>query len=185
MTVGSNFLTAGVRAVVTVGCVRCKPAASPPAWSISHRAGCDQILQPLGARRRGSLSLSSFPTSRSGYTPAMECNGEDRTVSASSSPVLNPPPPSGEFEKIVPDALPRRATGMLGAALHPRRRISSMAAGIMRAASGYVPDSRNDDDLPGQSLMVAFPSLWSVIDESTGRIICELTNPMLDPGDAA
>ncbi|GFG73857.1 nuclear transport factor 2 family protein [Mycobacterium botniense] len=35
---------------------------------------------------------------------------------------------------------------------------------------------------PG-SHMVAFPTLWSVIDESTGRIICELDNPMVDPGD--
>jgi hypothetical protein len=35
---------------------------------------------------------------------------------------------------------------------------------------------------PG-SHMVAFPSLWSVIDEPTGRIICELDNPMVDPGD--
>ncbi len=35
---------------------------------------------------------------------------------------------------------------------------------------------------PG-SHMTAFPSLWSVIDESTGRIICELDNPMADPGD--
>ncbi|MCV7258653.1 nuclear transport factor 2 family protein [Mycobacterium shimoidei] len=35
---------------------------------------------------------------------------------------------------------------------------------------------------PG-SHMTAFPSLWSVIDESTGRIICELDNPMVDPGD--
>jgi hypothetical protein len=31
--------------------------------------------------------------------------------------------------------------------------------------------------------MVAFPSLWSVIDEPTARIICELDNPMVDPGD--
>lgn len=35
---------------------------------------------------------------------------------------------------------------------------------------------------PG-SHMTAFPSLWSVIDEPTGRIICELDNPMTDPGD--
>jgi hypothetical protein len=35
---------------------------------------------------------------------------------------------------------------------------------------------------PG-SHMTAFPSLWSVIDEPTGRIICELDNPMRDPGD--
>lgn len=33
---------------------------------------------------------------------------------------------------------------------------------------------------PG-SYMTAFPSLWSVIDEPTGRIICELDNPMVDP----
>lgn len=35
---------------------------------------------------------------------------------------------------------------------------------------------------PG-SHMTAFPTLWSVIDESTGRVICELDNPMVDPGD--
>lgn len=35
---------------------------------------------------------------------------------------------------------------------------------------------------PG-SHMTAFPSLWSVIDEPTGRVICELDNPMADPGD--
>jgi len=35
---------------------------------------------------------------------------------------------------------------------------------------------------PG-SYMTEFPSLWSVIDEERGRIICELDNPMRDPGD--
>jgi len=35
---------------------------------------------------------------------------------------------------------------------------------------------------PG-SHMTAFPSLWSVIDEDSGRVICELDNPMRDPGD--
>ena len=38
------------------------------------------------------------------------------------------------------------------------------------------------ETFPG-SYMTSFPSLWSVIDESTGRIICELDNPMRDPGD--
>jgi hypothetical protein len=38
------------------------------------------------------------------------------------------------------------------------------------------------ETFPG-SHMTAFPSLWSVVDESTGRIICELDNPMKDPGD--
>ncbi|MDV3123761.1 nuclear transport factor 2 family protein [Mycobacterium sp. 21AC1] len=37
-------------------------------------------------------------------------------------------------------------------------------------------------NFPG-SYMTAFPSLWTVIDEPTGRIICELDNPMVDPGD--
>jgi len=35
---------------------------------------------------------------------------------------------------------------------------------------------------PG-SHMTEFPSLWSVFDEETGRVICELDNPMRDPGD--
>jgi hypothetical protein len=38
------------------------------------------------------------------------------------------------------------------------------------------------ESFPG-SYMTSFPSLWSVIDESTGRIIMELDNPMRDPGD--
>ena len=38
------------------------------------------------------------------------------------------------------------------------------------------------ETFPG-SHMTHFPSLWSVIDEPTGRIICELDNPMRDPGD--
>jgi hypothetical protein len=41
---------------------------------------------------------------------------------------------------------------------------------------------RTMSTFPG-SHMVAFPSLWSVIDEPTGRIIMELENPMRDPGD--
>jgi SnoaL-like domain len=41
---------------------------------------------------------------------------------------------------------------------------------------------RTMSTFPG-SHMVAFPSLWSVIDEPTGRIIMELDNPMRDPGD--
>ena len=38
------------------------------------------------------------------------------------------------------------------------------------------------ESFPG-SYMTSFPSLWSVFDESTGRVICELDNPMRDPGD--
>ena len=38
------------------------------------------------------------------------------------------------------------------------------------------------ETFPG-SYMTPFPSLWTVIDEPTGRVICELDNPMRDPGD--
>jgi hypothetical protein len=31
--------------------------------------------------------------------------------------------------------------------------------------------------------MVGYLSLWHVVDEETGRIICEIDNPMRDPGD--
>lgn len=38
------------------------------------------------------------------------------------------------------------------------------------------------ESFPGNH-MTSFPALWSVIDEPTGRIICELDNPLRDPGD--
>lgn len=41
---------------------------------------------------------------------------------------------------------------------------------------------RTMGSFPG-SHMVAFSSLWSVIDEPTGRVIMQLDNPMRDPGD--
>ena len=44
--------------------------------------------------------------------------------------------------------------------------------------------TRTMGTFPG-SYMVEFPSLWSVIDEPTGRIIMELDNPMRDPGDGS
>jgi SnoaL-like domain len=39
------------------------------------------------------------------------------------------------------------------------------------------------EEFPG-SYMTSFPSLWTVIDEARGRVLCELDNPMRDPGDA-
>jgi hypothetical protein len=57
------------------------------------------------------------------------------------------------------------------------------AAGTMKgrdAVRAWITTTMNS--FPG-SHMTAFPSLWSVIDEPTGRIICELDNPMVDPGD--
>ncbi|BCO38288.1 nuclear transport factor 2 family protein [Mycobacterium heckeshornense] len=57
------------------------------------------------------------------------------------------------------------------------------AAGTMRGRDEVLAwISATMSTFPG-SHMVAFPSLWSVIDEPTGRIICELDNPMVDPGD--
>jgi hypothetical protein len=38
------------------------------------------------------------------------------------------------------------------------------------------------ESFPG-SHMTSFPSLWTVIDEARGVVICELDNPMRDPGD--
>ncbi|MDP4961363.1 MAG: nuclear transport factor 2 family protein, partial [Mycobacterium sp.] len=41
---------------------------------------------------------------------------------------------------------------------------------------------RTMTSFPG-SHMMAFPALWHVIDDDTGRVIIELDNPMRDPGD--
>ena len=57
------------------------------------------------------------------------------------------------------------------------------AAGTMKGRDEVLTwISKTMSTFPG-SHMTAFPSLWSVIDEPTGRIICELDNPMVDPGD--
>ncbi|AVL99667.1 polyketide cyclase [Gordonia iterans] len=37
---------------------------------------------------------------------------------------------------------------------------------------------------PG-SHMTGYPALWHVCDEATGRVICEVDNPMRDPGDGS
>ncbi|MGW0163262.1 nuclear transport factor 2 family protein [Mycobacterium sp. NPDC003323] len=57
------------------------------------------------------------------------------------------------------------------------------AAGTMRGRDEVRPWIwKTMESFPGNR-MTAFPSLWSVIDESTSRVICELDNPMRDPGD--
>ncbi|HSS24207.1 MAG TPA: nuclear transport factor 2 family protein [Mycobacterium sp.] len=59
------------------------------------------------------------------------------------------------------------------------------AAGTMRGRDQVRDWIRQTmTTFPG-SHMVAFPTLWSVIDESTGRVILELDNPMRDPGDGS
>jgi hypothetical protein len=59
------------------------------------------------------------------------------------------------------------------------------AAGTMRGREEVRPWIwMTMESFPG-SYMTSFPSRWSVIDEAGGRIICELDNPMRDPGDGA
>ncbi|WOC12895.1 nuclear transport factor 2 family protein [Gordonia sp. MP11Mi] len=40
------------------------------------------------------------------------------------------------------------------------------------------------NEFPG-SHMTGYPSLWHVTDPATGRVICEVDNPMRDPGDGS
>ncbi|MDT5360037.1 MAG: hypothetical protein QOC69_1799 [Mycobacterium sp.] len=57
------------------------------------------------------------------------------------------------------------------------------AAGTMRGREQVRPWIwKTMESFPG-SYMTSFPSLWKVMDEARGRIICELDNPMRDPGD--
>ncbi|MCV7366213.1 polyketide cyclase [Mycolicibacterium duvalii] len=59
------------------------------------------------------------------------------------------------------------------------------AAGTMRGREEVRPWIwRTMESFPG-SYMTSFPSLWHVVDDATGRIICELDNPMRDPGDGS
>ena len=59
------------------------------------------------------------------------------------------------------------------------------AQGVMKGRE-QVRDwiRRTMTTFPG-SHMTAFPSLWSVIDTDRGRVICELDNPLRDPGDGS
>ncbi|MCV7422645.1 nuclear transport factor 2 family protein [Mycobacterium yunnanensis] len=57
------------------------------------------------------------------------------------------------------------------------------AAGTMRGREQVRPWIwRTMENFPG-SYMTSFPSLWTVVDEARGVVICELDNPMRDPGD--
>ncbi|MCV7318109.1 nuclear transport factor 2 family protein [Mycolicibacterium confluentis] len=57
------------------------------------------------------------------------------------------------------------------------------AAGTMRGRDEVRTWIRRTMSVFPGSYMTAFPSLWTVYDEATGRVICELDNPMRDPGD--
>lgn len=57
------------------------------------------------------------------------------------------------------------------------------AAGTMRGREQVRPWIwKTMESFPGNH-MTSFPSLWTVYDEATGRVLCELDNPLRDPGD--
>jgi hypothetical protein len=87
------------------------------------------------------------------------------------------------FERTVARAADTRDWDPWVAQYTPDVEYIEHAAGTMRgreAVRAWIWNTMTT--FPG-SVMTAFPSLWSVVDESTGRIICELDNPMADPGD--
>jgi ketosteroid isomerase-like protein len=88
-----------------------------------------------------------------------------------------------EFERTVDRAAQTRDWDPWVSQYTPDVVYVEHAAGTMRGRDA-VRDwiYRTMETFPGNH-MRSFPSLWSVIDEATGRVICELDNPMTDPGD--
>jgi SnoaL-like domain len=82
-----------------------------------------------------------------------------------------------KFEQTVARAAETRDWGAWVAQYTPDVEYIEHAAGTMRGRD-QVREwiQRTMTTFPG-SHMVAFPTLWSVIDEPTGRIILELDNP--------
>ncbi len=91
--------------------------------------------------------------------------------------MLNLPPPSRSSRRLWPGAAATRDRDCWVQHYTPD------VTYIMRPPAVRVP-GETMTTFPG-SHMVAFRLLWSVIGESTGRIICELDNPMLDLGDGS
>lgn len=88
-----------------------------------------------------------------------------------------------KFEATVARAAETRDWEAWVAQYTPDVEYIEHAAGTMRGREqvrAWIEQTMKT--FPG-SHMIAFPSSWSVIDEPTGRIICELDNPMADPGD--
>lgn len=89
----------------------------------------------------------------------------------------------GEFERTVARAAETKDWDAWVEQYTPDVEYIEHAAGTMKGRDEVRAWIRKTmTTFPG-SHMTAFPSLWSVIDEPTGRIICELDNPMVDPGD--
>jgi SnoaL-like domain len=88
-----------------------------------------------------------------------------------------------KFEQTVAHAAESRNWDAWVAQYTPDVDYVEHAAGTMKGRDQVLTWIRTTmTTFPG-SHMIAFPSLWSVIDEASGRIICELDNPMVDPGD--
>jgi hypothetical protein len=88
-----------------------------------------------------------------------------------------------EFEKTVGRAAETRDWDPWLQQYTPDIEYVEHAAGTMRGhdeVRAWI--WRTMTEFPG-SYMTSFPTLWSVIDEPTGRVILELDNPMRDPGD--
>lgn len=89
----------------------------------------------------------------------------------------------GEFERTVARAAETRDWDAWVEQYTPDVEYIEHAAGTMKGRDQVRAWIRKTmTTFPG-SHMTAFPSLWSVVDESSGRVICELDNPMVDPGD--
>ena len=89
----------------------------------------------------------------------------------------------GDFEQTVARAAETRNWEAWVAQYTPDVDYIEHAAGTMKGREQVLTWIRKTmTTFPG-SHMTAFPSLWSVIDGPTARIICELDNPMVDPGD--
>lgn len=87
------------------------------------------------------------------------------------------------FEQTVDDAAKTQDWDLWVAHYTPDVDYIEHAAGTMKGREqvrSWIKETMGS--FPG-SYMTAFPSLWSVIDEARGRVICELDNPMRDPGD--
>jgi ketosteroid isomerase-like protein len=88
-----------------------------------------------------------------------------------------------KFEETVARAAETRDWDAWVAQYTPDVEYIEHAAGTMRGREqvrAWIEQTMTT--FPG-SHMVAFPTLWSVIDGPTGRVILELDNPMRDPGD--
>ncbi len=135
----------------------CSARLSPPAWN--HRAGCpDPRSCALSSRRRIALIARHFGPPDQSYTPAMERRREPRLrrfgiLRAELAVAFE------KFEKTVARTAATRL-GLLRCSF-TRRRIHRARGGI--APARYVPGFKNIDL---RAVMVAFPSLWSVIDGS-------------------